>query len=50
MDFHDLTMLFADEEAPMYSDDCCHYTEEGNRRVMERVARAVVSSYASRGL
>jgi hypothetical protein len=50
VDFHDLTMLFVDEEEPMYSDDCCHYTEEGNRRVMRRVAEAVVASIKAREL
>ncbi len=27
--FHDLTRIFADEERPLYLDDCCHFNEKG---------------------
>jgi hypothetical protein len=50
VDFHDLSMLFEAETARMYSDDCCHYTEEGNRLVMRRVGEAVAASLESPGL
>ena len=50
VEFHDLTMIFADEPARMYADDCCHYTEEGNRRYIERVAEALASSIEAKAL
>jgi hypothetical protein len=50
VDFHDLTMIFADEADPMYSDDCCHYTEAGNRKVAEHIARAAATAIEASGL
>ncbi len=50
VDFHDLTMIFAGEGAPMYLDDCCHYNEAGNRRVMNRVAQTLARSIETNGL
>ena len=35
---HDLTTIFDDLEEPAYADDCCHYTDLGQRVVLEMLA------------
>ncbi|MDX2169728.1 MAG: hypothetical protein SF182_21845 [Deltaproteobacteria bacterium] len=42
VDFHDLTMLFAAEEASIYSDPCCHYTPRGAELVARAIAQAII--------
>ncbi len=37
--------LFDNERAPVYVDDCCHYTVTGNRLLADFVARAVLSAF-----
>lgn len=37
--FHDLTQLFADHAAPVYSDSCCHFNESGNILLAKEIAR-----------
>jgi hypothetical protein len=39
----DATRAFDDEPAPVYVDDCCHYTKKGNELLAEFVARAVLA-------
>jgi hypothetical protein len=43
--FYDLTALFKDDPAPVYGDNCCHFTREGNtklvRAIITRVAETV---------
>lgn len=41
--FYDMTPLFKDDPAPVYWDDCCHFTKEGN----EKLVRAVVANVAN---
>ena len=36
--------LFDAERAPVYLDDCCHYTVAGNRLLADFIARAVLAS------
>lgn len=36
--FLDLSQLYADEPATMYTDCCCHLNEEGNRRLATAIA------------
>ena len=43
VDFHDLTMLFVDVEDPLYVDGCCHFNEEGNRILGERLADLILA-------
>lgn len=39
----DATRLFDDERAPVYVDDCCHYTRRGNELLADFVVRSVLS-------
>jgi hypothetical protein len=41
--FFDATRLFDSEPAPVYIDNCCHYTRVGNLRLAEFIGRAVLS-------
>jgi hypothetical protein len=38
--------IFDHERAPVYFDDCCHYTVTGNRLLADFIARAVIASRA----
>jgi hypothetical protein len=40
--------LFDAERAPVYMDDCCHYTVTGNELLADLVARAVLSASAQK--
>ena len=37
--------VFDTERAPVYVDDCCHYTVTGNRLLADFIARAVLSAF-----
>jgi hypothetical protein len=39
----DATRVFDAETAPVYVDDCCHYTRKGNELLADFVAKAVLS-------
>ena len=41
--FHDLTMMFADEDEPLYIDSCCHLSPRGMERVGERIGQLIRS-------
>jgi hypothetical protein len=41
--FHDLTMVFAETREPIYIDFCCHYNEEGNRKLAGKIADIIVN-------
>ena len=43
VDFHDLTMLFHEQEGDIYSDPCCHFTQEGAEMVAEAIAAAIIA-------
>jgi hypothetical protein len=36
--------VFDDERAPVYIDDCCHYTLVGNQRLADFIAKAILTS------
>ena len=40
--FVDATTVFDRESAPMYVDNCCHYTVAGNRVLADAIAAAIV--------
>ena len=42
--FFDATRIFDDEPAPVYMDNCCHYTLVGNHRLAEFVAASILSA------
>jgi hypothetical protein len=42
--FFDATHVFDDEPAPVYMDNCCHYTLAGNRRLADFVAASILST------
>ena len=52
MHFYDLTLLFENEPAPVYADACCHFTRDGNEKlvhaIIARVAEAVGNDASSR--
>ena len=39
--FHDLTEIFADVEAEVYLDNCCHVNELGNRILASKIGDIV---------
>jgi len=39
----DATRLFDDERAPVYVDDCCHYTLRGNELLADFIVRSALS-------
>ena len=41
--FFDATAIFDAEPAPVYTDNCCHYTRLGNLRLADFIARAVMA-------
>lgn len=41
--FHDLTGLFAGVPEPIYSDNCCHLNEAGNRLLARRIAESILA-------
>ena len=43
VDFHDLTMMFHDDDGDIYSDTCCHFTQRGADRVAEAIAAAIIA-------
>ena len=43
---YDGVHIFDGEPAPVYIDDCCHYTLAGNRRLADFVAAAILASPA----
>ena len=42
--FLDAISIFDREPAPVYMDDCCHYTLRGNQLLADFIARGVLSS------
>ncbi len=40
--FHDMRMVFADVEGPVYSDPCCHLNRTGNDLLARAMARVIV--------
>lgn len=40
--FIDLTMLFVNEKATIYSDKCCHYNKRGYDLIASEIARSVI--------
>jgi hypothetical protein len=41
--FFDGTRIFDSEPAPVYIDNCCHYTRVGNLRLADFLARAIIT-------
>lgn len=42
--FTDLTLLFKEEKAAIYSDKCCHFNKEGYDAIALQLARAIISN------
>ncbi len=47
--FHDLSPIFENVEEPLYIDNCCHVSEDGNRLLADAVADAVRDGLAPDG-
>ena len=47
--FEDLTLLFADREETLYSDDCCHLNKTGNDLLARAIARSVLEHFDPAG-
>jgi hypothetical protein len=45
IDFHDLTMLFANVEERIYADQFCHYNARGNELFARAVAEKVIDAF-----
>ncbi|MBT4864459.1 MAG: hypothetical protein HON53_04955, partial [Planctomycetaceae bacterium] len=43
VDFHDLTMLFAQTESAIYVDSCCHFNKSGNSMLADAIAEAILA-------
>ncbi len=43
--FHDLTMMFADNEEVLYSDACCHLNEKGYNFIIDRIVDDITLKY-----
>ena len=42
VNFHDLTMIFADKFEPIYIDNCCHYYQKGNEILGTVIGQAII--------
>jgi hypothetical protein len=42
--FLDATRIFDREPAPVYMDDCCHYTRRGNEMLADHIATSILAS------
>ena len=47
VNFQDLTMIFADHDELLYSDDCCHLTPEGYGMIGTRIGQAIADYFNS---
>jgi len=45
VDFHDLSRLYAAVPRPLYIDDCCHVSREGNAIMGEAVGRVIAAGW-----
>ena len=43
--FYDLTMVFKNIKDPLYIDNCCHFSIEGNIIFARRIAQVIATSY-----
>lgn len=48
LSFHDLTMIFADVQEVLYSDDCCHLNGRGYELVAQAVCDSIVADLGPR--
>jgi hypothetical protein len=39
--FFDLSVLFKDDVAPVYADNCCHFTKEGNAKLVHAIVSRI---------
>jgi hypothetical protein len=42
--FFDLSALFKDDPAPVYADNCCHFTKEGNAKLVHAIISRIADS------
>lgn len=45
VNFHDLTMMFADNNEVLYRDKCCHVNKRGYRLVIQRILKEIEKLY-----
>ena len=45
VNFHDLTMMFADNEEILYQDTCCHVNTRGYDLVIQRILKEIAKLY-----
>ena len=45
VNFTDLTKIFSDIEEPIYTDQCCHFNQQGNELMALRVAQQIADSF-----
>ena len=42
VNFHDLTMIFANKVEPIYIDTCCHFNKTGNEILGTVIGQAII--------
>jgi hypothetical protein len=47
VDFHNMTMLFAAVDEPVYADEYCHFNARGNEILARAVAEAIIDAFGS---
>jgi hypothetical protein len=45
VNFHDLTMIFSDNDNMLYADNCCHLNEQGYRLIGSKIGQIVGEYY-----
>jgi hypothetical protein len=45
VNFHDLTMVFANIEEPLYTDTCCHLSPKGYGIIANKIGQAIVEEF-----
>lgn len=46
VNFHDLTMMFADNNEVLYRDKCCHVNKKGYRLVIQHILQEIEKLYS----
>lgn len=44
INFHDLSMIFANHKEPLYVDTCCHFADAGNEILAQAIAAAIMET------
>jgi len=45
VNFHDLSMIFANNNEMLYADQCCHFNQKGNDHLGEIIAKHIIDNF-----